>query len=512
MIRKVLFLFWIATLSLKAQVYHPAPHQQQHDLPRGAYVACVDNMVQEMAGGTSQQLQDLIGTIDRHDLSFLAFYGLHYIVDNNPQDNPEEAQLRVLLNQLRSRFPKLQIAAVGGGLQNPSPGKINAQEFEHLKTDNFLFKAVSDEACPNQKPGLASLAKLNAVMNPRNPTAQEQYQAEVLKFFARIASSYGFANPASRSTIRSGKALQSQDYFDHLVLEDEWWWRNGLVSDHLNDHEDLLRAMRSILQLSHACEAKVMTYESLQIDSSGLVPMDQQAQEIAALADRVFVTHYFKCVPNTLDRYCEVIEAWGKLSGAEVELWPLFSSEDQSAKVSCSRFDPSKSWNDFWGEWMDTSFTAANPPPDFCPGPGRSGYGYPYETDEAEDLYLERLDSTGTARLLPNSTCPVFHRGSYEPGGFMWFIAHLMDPYNRSRVGLKEVEDLKASPVLFPNPANESVSLSYGTLISISGLSGESLNQKIKGSKAQLNDLAPGLYLVKVWANERYYFLKLQKS
>lgn len=511
--RILLFLYGFTIVPLSAQVYLPGPHTQQHQLPRGAYVACVDDIVADMAAGDPTRYQELKQTISRHNLNFLAFYGLHVVVDNHPQDNAQEAQLRFMLNDLHQRFPKLKIGAVGGGRSNPSAGKVNAQEFESLQTDAFLFRSLSDEACPQEAPGVMNAYKLQSLMNPLNPTVNEQYQSEVIKFFARIATNFGFAAPASRGISGQSGKTQSKDYFDHLVLEDEWWWRHGSLRLNLDDHLSLLRAMRTILHLSHACEAKVITYESIQRDITGISSMDVQALEISALSDRVLVTHYFKCVPNTLERYCEAIEAWGAVAGMGTELWPLFSSEDASAKVSCSRFDPSLAWNDFWGIWMDTTHTDLNPPAQFCPGPGRPGFGFPYEVDEAEDLYLLRLDSAAKAQSLPLSSCPNFQAGAFQPEGFMWFIAHLMDPHGRSHVSVEEVEaSLLQAPMAFPNPSRESLRLSHGKALSLRSLSGQNLGLKQAGDAILVAHLPQGVYLLEVeYAGERY-FLKVYRN
>lgn len=512
--KEVVFLLLMPLALLQAQVYNPAPHVQKHKLPRGAYVACLDDITSDMASGSNKKYQELVATVDRHQLQFLAFYGLHHIVDDNPQDNQEEAQLRIILSDLRNRFPKLEIGAVGGGLQDPGSGKIRAQQFEQLQTGSFIFDPGSDEACPQDFYSTYNLATLNKMMNPVQASPSGKYRAEVLKFFARIAMTYGFSAPnlKGHDELKRGKQLQaSQDYFDHLVLEDEWWWRSGSIRANLNDHENLLRSMRSILQLSNACEAKVISYESIQKDSIGLCPLEDQAREIAELADRVLVTHYFKCVPNTLDRYCEAVEAWGKTNARSTEFWPLFSSEDQSARVACSRFNPAISWNDFWGEWMDTSYTANNPPPDLCPNPGLPQFGYPYETDEAEDLYLARLDSAIARGSLPGSPCPQFDPGDYQARGFMWFIAHLMDPHGRSKVGQEEYG--LSEPQLYPNPAQSEIQLSKGKLRSLHKMDGQQFPLKRSSRSAwSIDHLPKGIYIAEVEYIDQLFYLRFLKK
>ena len=511
MLKKGLLLLLLAPISLLySQVYLPGPHSQKHTLPRGAYVACVDDITADMSAGFNKKFLDLVDLVQRHELDFLAFYGLHHVIDNDPQDNPEEVQLRALLTGLRNRFPGIKIAAVGGGIQDPTAGKISAQHFEQYQTGNFIFRPQSSEACPNDIISSFNLGTLQRIMNPHNPDPTDLYKAEVVKFFARVATFYGFKDPTSQPQRQGKTGGSNRDFFDHLVLEDEWWWRGGAVRENLNEHEDLLRSMRSILHLSHACEAKVITYESLQNDTSGVTTMAMQAAEIATLADRIFVTHYFKCVPNVLERYCEAIQAWGASPSVGTEYWPLFSSEDQSARVSCSRYNPDNAWGDFWGEWMDTNYTQNNPPPNLCPNPGRPGYGYPYEASEAEDLYLERLDSAATAGLLPNSSCAQFNTGAYRVQGFMWFVAHLMDPHGRSMVSLAEIAF--SPPSLYPNPSASEIRLSKGELVAVRSASGSVIQLPTQGDAWQTGQLAPGLYIAQVIHSGEVFYLKFIKE
>lgn len=505
--KNLLYIFAFLPVLLWSQVYHPQDHIQQHTLPRGAYVACVDDMAQEMAEGKRSRLEALESTIRRHQLNFIAFYGLHRVLDNLETDNPRETELRNILIYLRSRFPDLEIGAIGGGRTEPNTGKFGAQHFEQLETGNFSFGVPNDRTCPNHQVGALSFAGLNKVMNPRAIDARSSYVAEVLKFFARIASQYGFAPKLGGS----GKSA-SLDYFDHIVLEDEWWWATGDLRLGLDDHKLILRGMRAILFQSEACHAKVISYENIQEPAERTPTMQEQATELVVLADRIFVTHYFRCVPNTLERYCEVIQAWSKAATPSTEFWPLFSSEDGSAKNHCSRFDPSLSWNDYWGEWMDTTRKANTPPPDLCPGPGRPGFGYPYQASEAEDLYLIRLDSARGAKAMFAGACPSFTAPNYQPKGFMWFIAHLMDPHNRGGISIGENPALPL-PEIFPNPASEEIQLSAGHLQKVYNHTGAEVHlRQIAPQQYSLEGLSPGVYLLEViWENQVSH-LKLIKE
>jgi hypothetical protein len=512
--KSILLLFFLPLCNLYGQVYLPGPHAQIHTLPRGAYIACVDNITEDLAIGNNAKLNELIGTIIRHDLDFIALYGLQLIVDDSPVESAGEQSLRTLLRTLRNRFPKLKIAAVGGGRENQhNEGKTGTQEFESLRTSGFIFEGLSNEACPNDGRSALSSELLGKYMNPSGTTKDPEliYRAEVLKFFGRIARDYGFRGSPRRSDNTKGKQGQAaRDYFDHLVLEDEWWWRNGSQRENLDEHNILLSAMRSILQLSRACDAKVITYESIQVATGPGPSLLVQADEISQLADRVLVTHYFKCVPNTLERYAEVIEAWGAISSSNTELWPLFSAEDQSAKVDCRRFDPTKAWNAFWGEWMDTTYTASQRPTSVCPNPGHPGYGYPYEVDEAEDLYLVRLDSASQATALARNNAGSFVTGNYQARGFMWFVAHLMDPHNRSMVGEEEwAIRNKPAPVFYPNPSDGRLQLSRGRIVNLYSASGTQIWIDTDHEAIDLRHLSPGLYYAEVLAGERRYNLKL---
>jgi len=321
-----------------------------------------------------------------------------------------------------------------------------------------------------------------------------------------VATSYGFSGKEIR-----GKTAR-MDYFDHIVLEDEWWWSTGDLRLGLEDHKLILRAMRGILHQAEACQAKVITYESIKEPSEKTPTMHEQAEELVLLADRILVTHYFRCVPNTLERYCAVIQAWSKVANSKTEFWPLFSSEDGSAKINCAHFDQNLAWNDYWGEWMDTTRGANSPPPDLCPAPGRPGFGYPYQVSEAEDLYLIRLDSARSAEAMFAGACQSFKAPNFRPQGFMWFIAHLMDPHNRSMVSLHE-QGAKVLPQLYPNPTRGTVQLSAGKLLSVHDHTGAQLSVPPQGNRAySLAHLSPGLYLLKVEYEGQIYHLKVQKD
>ena len=159
---------------------------------------------------------------------------------------------------------------------------------------------------------------------------------------------------------------------------------------------------------------------------------------------------------------------------------------------------------------MDTTFTANNPPPDLCPGPGRPGYGYPYETDEAEDLYLERLDSAALVGVLPGSACAQFNIGNYRVKGFMWFTAQLLDPHGRSKVNLSELS-LK-QPSLYPNPGSDQLYLSQGEIRAIRSLSGQKFTFKQIGDAWDISALKSGVYMVELEFNDELFYLKFIKQ
>ena len=97
---RLVILFLAAGFVAIAQTYDPAPHQQLHQLPRGAYVACIDDLLGDLVKGNNQKYLELKQTIVRHNLDFVAFYGLHFVVNNQPIDNQREGQLRFVLNDL----------------------------------------------------------------------------------------------------------------------------------------------------------------------------------------------------------------------------------------------------------------------------------------------------------------------------------------------------------------------------------------------------------------------------
>ncbi|MGB0978172.1 MAG: hypothetical protein ACPGVV_02200, partial [Croceimicrobium sp.] len=71
MLKKSLLLLFLAPVNLLfAQVYHPGPHVQKHKLPRGAYIACVDDISADMAAGSNRKFLELVQTISEHKLEF----------------------------------------------------------------------------------------------------------------------------------------------------------------------------------------------------------------------------------------------------------------------------------------------------------------------------------------------------------------------------------------------------------------------------------------------------------
>lgn len=157
------------------------PHNQQHKLNRGAYVACVDEIAKELVSSnyTNQtRLNDMINAANTYEMNYLAFYGINFIVDNDPADNPEETALRFILSETRKNLPKIQIGVVGG----------NSNDFMDLLTDDIAYNPYPTIIC-DLPVGVSELspAQLGIIMNPGpSATPSELYNAELLKFFTRI--------------------------------------------------------------------------------------------------------------------------------------------------------------------------------------------------------------------------------------------------------------------------------------------------------------------------------------
>lgn len=530
MIKKVLsYLFSITTIICGAQnytpVYDPSPHVQQHNLPRGAYVACVDEITAELVQNNSTRLNDLISTISKHNLNFIAMYGLHRIVDNSPSDNPDETELRNILVTLRTQFPNLKIGATGGGRYDQATGTFKAQDFETLITDDFYFTPTPWLACPTFEEPYYSPEELGGLMNPGPGASPDQkYMAEVIKFFARISTFFGNSNQQNSSQTKQSNSGELKgyaipepsgnlDYFDHFVLEDEWWQHNPSLSAKFGYHKQIIQSMQSIRVHNQACDAKIIVYENIR-NHFGYPSMIQQAQEIYNLVDRVLVTHYFRCVTNTLERYCEAVEAWGAVHNGTTELWPLFSVEKPGPKTHCSWFGGN--WDDFWGEWMDQSYTSTNPPPGGCASPGAPGFGYPYEVDEAEDFYIQRLATGAQSNSLPvGSACSNFQPGNFEADGFMWFLTHLMRDQGikqkfQGNIGVEYKE--KKTLNVYPNPSQNRVYVENGELLELLSLSGQRIEVLSNLPYIDVSKLERGVYIARFKVGNSTEIVKIIKQ
>jgi hypothetical protein len=411
-------------------------------------------------------------------------------------------------------------------------------------------------------------------MNPGNSaTSLDLYHAEVLKFYTRILwyfnGDYSINNPnvqnlgnningskgnkGGKGSVESNKLLGTplqtrMDYFDWISLEHEYWngefindidhagWTDlsytSIVDDFYQNHLDILSEVQNIIAQNNGCYVNLETYENLRdntvpvyyngISKSLSYSMDVQAEDIKPLPDRIFVTHYYRCVTTVLERYCLAIEAWGKTSPNNgVELWPLFSAERADYNNSyCG--SPGSNWGEFWGKWMDASFVGIKPGP--CP----ASPGFPYEVDESEDLYLNDLSNGATAGDLVDPGCACclpnsdgFQIGNYNPVGFMWFMLHFMPTQNIQKSiasGITVESSNSISNNVFPNPTKKTVSIpSDFKLTRLMTLNGQiiELNSNMEfSSNIDFTNLANGIYIMELKSleNNSIEYVKVTKN
>jgi hypothetical protein len=108
---------------------------QQHTLPRGAYVACVDVMCADIDQGDYTSLNDMITAAQTYNMTYLAFYGLNNVIDNSPTDNNLEIALRYILSQTRIQLPNIEI-----GVVSPTSGN-----FENVGLSNFPYNPTTQQ-------------------------------------------------------------------------------------------------------------------------------------------------------------------------------------------------------------------------------------------------------------------------------------------------------------------------------------------------------------------------------
>lgn len=250
--------------------------------------------------------------------------------------------------------------------------------------------------------------------------------------------------------------------------------------------------------------------------------MDNQAEDIKRLPERILVTHYYKCVPNVIERYCLAIEAWGKAFPSDgVDLWPLFSAESSDYNnLHCG--SPNSTWNDFWGKWMDGAFSGSFPSP--CP----SSPGAPYEVDESEDLYLSTLMAGASSGNLfdPGCDCCLpqtdgFQIGNYKAKGFMWFMLHFLPSQNIQKkiiAGLTIESTSLISANVFPNPTNGILNIPNDyKILQIRNINGQVIKIEpfINNSvNINLTNLESGIYILELKndSNNSIEYVKITKN
>jgi len=550
----LIFLFTIHFISFGQGAN---PHTQQHTLPRGSYVTCVNEMAEKMTisgGQDTSQLNDLLDGISNYELDYIALYGIDRIIDDSITDNPLEEALRYILRKTRTDFPNLEI-----GVITPSDSVLEA-----VQTDRFPYSPSEEALCLQMEESL-SRRRLEQIMNPK-PGAKpnELYHAYVLRFVTRILwyfngdyslqgtqglqqgnnniPSNGKGNKPNGNVTFSGSTLfppppLRKDYFDWVSFEHEYWNAGFIIDmgykftdpDVVNiaydDHKSILIEMRNLLAQNQGCHMEIESYENLMRDNQAVEEpinypgiswqlaktMQEQANEVIGLPDRILFTHYFFWPKSYVDRYCEAINAWGSAaSGYNTTLWPLFSAEDstrKSTKFCTAPKDTNKYWGDFLGQWMNPLYTDTI-------AFGTSTYSmlsneFPYEVDEFEDEYLRQYYFAESATVTDNSVangcncCAIPNSiivGDYEPTGFMWFFLEFFQSKNvlkYSVAGLTLSFSKNEGLNIYPNPAKELVNVPKHLSFLMMDLQGRLVNPKIVNEQTwNVNHLESGVYFI----------------
>jgi hypothetical protein len=527
------------------------PHTQIHKLNRGAYVMCVDEMANQMsdpivANRDTSKLDSMILNIDKFELNYVAFYGIDKIVDIDPNDDGNDSALRYILQHTRTKFPKIEIGIVAG----------KDSIFENILLSEFPYNPTSEICETKHEHMTPSEYELSISMNPQtgSSTAGDIYHASVLRFITRILwyfngdysinTTQGFQQGGSGINNSGFKGLKEskgnsnnyfsppiirKDYFDWISFEHEYWNGNFIQNHYKNFsqwysvdsayyyHKQLIIAIYALLAQNQGCHMEVESYENLMLDGQLVLntedsllanfawtldtSMNDQAQQLRGLPDRILFTNYSKWPDSYVDRYCLAINAWGEAtSGRFTEFWPLFSVErpDSSQGYYCSNnTDP---WGNYLGRWMDTSYYAY---------PDLARPGYPYEIDEFEDEYLRQYDSAAVNGTTDNShidcnCCPIgphtIDIGTYEPEGFMWFTVNMMKVQKiTKRVSVNISIEFEQSPILniYPNPAKQLVNLPNYNTLRVIDVQGKLIPTKLLNKTSlDVRLYPPGLYLL----------------
>ena len=510
-------------------------HTQQHNKPRGAYVACVNDMAIEVdnANGNptqSNRFNEMISAAQTYNLSYLAFFGVEKVLDGNSAISPIEKALREILKETRNQLPGIKIGVVAG----------SDQDFSDLITSDVQFEAVPypTEACEApQDLNPFNKEELFSLMNPQNPTWGERYRSEILKFINRVFQIYNGGYTAGKQLNSPNKSPNPKDsnhtklsvpdqpppprgdYFDWVSLDHEYWigeiaarYGNNSLSLEPNDidkayssHKSILDAIQSILSGSEiGCYARVESYENIittnrPVSYSGQThyistPINNQANDITLRVERVLPNHYFWFPRDIDDRFCEAIKAWGQANYAyNTDFWPAFSVErSDKKKTYCSNYSGNNYWGDFLGWFMDPTVPSnTGLPLDPTNDPLNAA---PYDVDEVEDLYLNEINQSswtcnGSSASIEN----------YSPDGFIWFLLHLMDNQNIKKKGNIQASNQGKKDYLnvYPNPASNRLYYTNNReLLAVTNSMGQKMPLAVFNSSLLVKNYPNGLYFL----------------
>jgi hypothetical protein len=405
--------------------------------------------------------------------------------------------------------------------------------------------------------------KLEKIMNPGpNAAGNELYVAAALRFFTNILwyfngdysinNSQGLQQGSSSGTINNSKGNGKgsidnsvaasgsllfppppirKDYFDWFSVEHEYWSASTLITDlgypntpqllntGYTDHKDLFNQLKNLLSQNQGCHIEIETYENLMEDNQYSVlgtdtfylnkTIQDQADELKGLPDRILFVKYTGWPNNIVDRYCYQVNAWGAATtGQFTEMWSLLSAE--STNISTAPYCPSptspSNWGNFLGDWFDP-YSGKNPT--IWPA-------YPYELDEMEDGYIDQFNyavannltdlSDPDCRCCSIATPPLsINVGNFTPEGFMWFFLGLLNDQNvvkRVEVGLSIEYDKNEFEDIYPNPAKHIVNLPTYTKIEIRTLEGKVVEPSlISENKLSVEKLSKGIYIIGFWTD-----------